>query len=158
MARCIPSHDNLIVIAERTARLDVVRIILGTFAHAFLLSEQIKAKYNSLLVDLFRETFCWLPLAHLLSNKVLPEKLGAWRSGCVRPLLSEGMGVGWVEGEGYRLLGSGAPCWAAHSIDCRVQVLVVHGGLFSRDGVTLDDIRAINRNMCARCTWTSARV
>jgi hypothetical protein len=25
---------------------------------------------------------------------------------------------------------------------------VVHGGLFSRDGVTLDDIRAINRNMC----------
>lgn len=29
------------------------------------------------------------------------------------------------------------------------QVLVVHGGLFSQDGVTLDDIRAIDRNMCA---------
>jgi hypothetical protein len=36
---------------------------------------QIKAKYNSLLVDLFRETFCWLPLAHLLSNKVLLAKM-----------------------------------------------------------------------------------
>lgn len=31
---------------------------------------QIRAKYNSVLVDLFRETFCWLPLAHLLSDKV----------------------------------------------------------------------------------------
>lgn len=56
---------------------------------------EIRAKYNSVLVDLFRETFCWLPLAHLLSEKVL----------------------------------------------------VVHGGLFSQDGVTLDDIRAIDRNM-----------
>lgn len=57
---------------------------------------QIKAKYNNLLVELFRETFCFLPLAHCLNSKVL----------------------------------------------------VLHGGLFSQDGVTLDDIRKVDRNMC----------
>lgn len=46
------------------------------------------------MANFFRETFCWLPLAHLLNNRVL----------------------------------------------------VVHGGLFSKDTVTLDDIRAIDRN------------
>jgi diadenosine tetraphosphatase ApaH/serine/threonine PP2A family protein phosphatase len=59
---------------------------------------QVKAKYNSMLVDVFRETFNWLPLAYVLGGKVL----------------------------------------------------VVHGGLFSRDGVTLDDIRKIDRNRCMR--------
>lgn len=54
---------------------------------------QVRAKYNSTLVDVFREAFCTLPLGFVL----------------------------------------------AHS------VLVVHGGLFSRDGVTLDEMRAVDR-------------
>ena len=59
---------------------------------------QVKAKYNATMADLFREAFCWLPLAHCLNGKVL----------------------------------------------------VVHGGLFSRDGVTLDELRQIDRFRCAR--------
>lgn len=46
---------------------------------------------------------------------------------------------------------------AEFGVHCLVQVLVVHGGLFSRDGVTLDDIRAINRNMYASCDAVSMR-
>lgn len=61
---------------------------------------QVKAKYNGQLVELFREVFCHLPLAHCLNSRVL----------------------------------------------------VVHGGLFSQDGVTLDDIRKVDRNMCAAPT------
>lgn len=54
---------------------------------------EVKAKYSSNMVDLFRETFCWLPLAHVLNKRVF----------------------------------------------------VVHGGLFAKDGVTLDDLRKIDR-------------
>ena len=53
----------------------------------------MKHKYNAMMADIFKETFCWLPLGHVLNKRVL----------------------------------------------------VVHGGLFSRDSVKLDDIRAINR-------------
>ena len=31
---------------------------------------QVKAKYTATMVDLFRETFCWLPLAHVLNKRV----------------------------------------------------------------------------------------
>lgn len=55
---------------------------------------QVKHKYNGTVMDLFRELFCWLPLAHVINKRVI----------------------------------------------------VVHGGLFARDGVTLDDIRKIDRN------------
>ncbi|KAK9806971.1 hypothetical protein WJX72_009035 [[Myrmecia] bisecta] len=54
---------------------------------------EVKHKYNAIMADLFRETFCWLPLAHVLDGRVL----------------------------------------------------VVHGGLFSQDEVTLDDLRRIDR-------------
>lgn len=54
---------------------------------------EVKAKYTPLLADLFRETFCALPLCHVLGGAVF----------------------------------------------------VVHGGLFARDGVTLDDLRAVDR-------------
>ena len=53
---------------------------------------QVKHKYNAIMADIFKETFCWLPLGHVLNKRVL----------------------------------------------------VVHGGLCSRDGVKLDDIKAIN--------------
>ena len=57
---------------------------------------QVKHKYNGTVMDIFRELFCWLPLAHVINKRVI----------------------------------------------------VVHGGLFARDGVTLDDIRKIDRNRC----------
>ncbi len=55
---------------------------------------QISHKFSAQMVELFRDTFCWLPLAHVLDNRVL----------------------------------------------------VVHGGLFSKDGVKLSDIRSIDRH------------
>lgn len=55
---------------------------------------EVKSKYTSQMGELFTEVFNWLPLAHLIQNKIL----------------------------------------------------VMHGGLFSSDSVTLDDIRAIDRN------------
>lgn len=52
------------------------------------------------MIELFRDTFCWLPLAHVLDKRVM----------------------------------------------------VVHGGLFSKDGVKLSDIRSIDRHRCALLT------
>lgn len=37
-------------------------------------------------------------------------------------------------------------CWLPLAHCLCGKVLVVHGGLFSRDGVTLDEIRRIDRN------------
>lgn len=39
-------------------------------------------------------------------------------------------------------------CWLPLVHVLNGKVMVVHGGLFSQEGVTLDDIRAIDRNMC----------
>ena len=55
---------------------------------------QITHKFSSQMIELFRDTFCWLPLAHVLDNRVI----------------------------------------------------VVHGGLFSKDGVKLSDIKSIDRH------------
>lgn len=54
---------------------------------------EVRSKLNETFVELFAEVFCWLPLAHVINEKVF----------------------------------------------------VVHGGLFSTDGVKLSDIRAIDR-------------
>ncbi|KAL1555705.1 Serine/threonine-protein phosphatase 5 [Salvia divinorum] len=54
---------------------------------------EVRSKLNDTFVELFAEVFCWLPLAHVINNKVF----------------------------------------------------IVHGGLFSVDGVKLSDIRAIDR-------------
>jgi len=54
---------------------------------------EVKDKYTEAAYEMFQETFCALPLAYVIMNKVL----------------------------------------------------VLHGGLFSKDGVKLDDIRNINR-------------
>lgn len=55
---------------------------------------EVKAKYTPKMAELFTEVFNWVPLAHLINNKVL----------------------------------------------------VMHGGLFSDDSVTLEDIRKTDRN------------
>jgi serine/threonine-protein phosphatase 5 len=31
---------------------------------------EVKSKYNSTMVEVFRETFCWMPLGHVLGSKV----------------------------------------------------------------------------------------
>ena len=60
---------------------------------------QISHKFSSQMIELFRDTFCWLPLAHVLDSRVL----------------------------------------------------VVHGGLFSKDGVKLSDISSIDRHRQVQC-------
>ena len=55
---------------------------------------EVRQKFSQNLCDVFRETFCWLPVGHVLNGKVF----------------------------------------------------VVHGGLYARDGVTLDELRAVERN------------
>eukprot|EP00803_Ostreobium_quekettii_P011527 evm.model.scf_535.10 EVM.evm.TU.scf_535.10 scf_535:70266-75809(+) len=55
---------------------------------------EVKHKYNGTMAEIFRETFCWMPLAFVLGGKVL----------------------------------------------------VLHGGLFTQDGVTLEDINKLDRN------------
>ena len=55
---------------------------------------EVRHKYNDILAETFRETFCWLPLGIVMNQKVL----------------------------------------------------VVHGGLFSRDGVKLEELNRIDRN------------
>jgi len=54
---------------------------------------EVKHKYNQEMADYFTDVYNWLPLGHVIHNKVM----------------------------------------------------VTHGGLFSKDGVTLDDIRAVDR-------------
>ena len=55
---------------------------------------EIQAKYTNQMAEVFRETFCWLPLAYIINRKVF----------------------------------------------------VVHGGLFTSDNVTIDDLQKIERN------------
>lgn len=59
--------------------------------HGF--EKEVLAKLNETVMDMFSDTFCCLPLAHVLNRKII----------------------------------------------------VLHGGLFSRDGVTLSDIKSIHR-------------
>lgn len=70
---------------------------------------EVKAKYDSKLMDMFSLVFCYLPIAFCVNKKVL----------------------------------------------------VMHGGLFSKDGVTLDDIRKVDRireppdsGIMCECLWS----
>jgi diadenosine tetraphosphatase ApaH/serine/threonine PP2A family protein phosphatase len=77
---------------------------------------EILHRYGGSVYDLFCEAFCLLPLAAVLHGDPSEENVGRARSLLVSPLSPQN------------------------------QVLVLHGGLFSSDDVTLDDIRAVNRD------------
>jgi serine/threonine-protein phosphatase 5 len=71
---------------------------------------EVKAKGTELMLKLFHETFCCLPLAYVVEKKIFVSFFF----------------------QGKFLL-------------VKITFECVHGGLFSEDGVTLDDIRKINR-------------
>lgn len=85
---------------------------------------EVKAKYTAQMFQLFSEVFQWLPLAQCINNKVLV------RNG---PVTSYVIYVILVVL--YRII---------FPFVQRSQVM--HGGLFSEDGVTLEDLRKIDRN------------
>ena len=90
--------------------------------------------YSADMVELFTEVYNWLPLAHLINNKVM---------------------VGYKHMKMRVLsLPSVSDCFPfiilflnySHFNTPCVDFQVMHGGLFSRDDVTLDEIRKIERN------------
>lgn len=81
---------------------------------------EVRAKYSAAMVEVFRETFNWLPLGFVLCGA--------------------GAGGG---GDGGAADGSSGDSGSGGSSGARV--MVVHGGLFSRDGVKLDELRSIKR-------------
>jgi serine/threonine-protein phosphatase 5 len=81
---------------------------------------EVKAKYTAQMSELFTEVYNWLPLAHCLNSRVLVSMLG------------------WTNFFFCRCL-----CVRLMRLVC---LQVMHGGLFSRDDVTLDEIRNIDRN------------
>lgn len=88
---------------------------------------EVKAKYTAQMFQLFSEVFQWLPLAQCINNKVLVSNVARrmfWLCLCEH----------WV----LRCL---SPFCLSKSF-CQV----MHGGLFSEDGVTLEDLRKIDRN------------
>lgn len=82
---CYPNHFHMLRGNHETRNMNKVYGFEG----------EVKEKYDESVMNLFSEVFCCLPLAAVISSKVL----------------------------------------------------VLHGGLFSRDGITLGDIRGINRFM-----------
>ena len=72
------------------------------------------------MMALFTDIFQWLPLGHVIESKV--------RGG-------GGVGVGG---------GAGAGAGEEQAVDETVQVLVVHGGLFSKDETTLEEVRKVS--------------
>lgn len=80
--------------------------------------DEVKSKYTAQMADLFTEVYNWLPLAHCINTKIL-----------------------------VRINFSFIYCIIIHRLNRFVFSLkVMHGGLFSRDGVTLDEIRGTDRN------------
>lgn len=85
---------------------------------------EVKAKYTAQMFELFSEVFEWLPLAQCINGKVLVRPRGHWSG----------------------VLGGGL-CTPPHTLPPPSPCpQIMHGGLFSEDGVTLDDIRKIERN------------
>jgi len=133
---------------------------------------EVKAKFSALMLDVFREVFNWLPLAFVIREKVRGGGSGCvavWVGGGLLAWL-----VGWVGStvsttcsflELLLLLQTAAgtntstpnPIPKPHPHQTppppnptptkpHPQVFVLHGGLFSRDDVSLDDLRKVHRN------------
>ena len=79
---------------------------------------EIQAKYNTQMADVFREVFCWLPLGHIINDKVRTSS----------PPLSL------------------PPFADPPNLPPLFQAFVVHGGLFSSDEVTIGDLQTFDRN------------
>jgi len=79
---------------------------------------EAKSKHGEMTYKLFAHVFTALPLGCLISATLPPTEVAAPPPALEAPILSP---------EG------------------RKRYMVVHGGLFSKDGVTLDDIRSIDR-------------
>lgn len=80
---------------------------------------EVRSKYSPQMSDLFTEVYNWLPLCHLINKKILVKNE-----------------------EKLRNLGN-----SFKKFNCFFFLIkVMHGGLFSEDGVKLDDLRKIDRN------------
>ena len=131
----------------------------------------MKAKYNATMLDVFREVFNWLPLAFVINSKVGGGSAGSETGlGAIVPDPTDGP-RGFQRCRATHL---GCFCAQPDHLPLRPrthqqldtpqppptpdplpppsspppppQVLVVHGGLFSKDDVTLDDLRKVHRN------------
>lgn len=80
---------------------------------------EVRAKYTAQMCELFTEVYNRLPLAHCISSKILVSGLCSSTAGFVLFMLHVVI------------------------VSCGQ---VMHGGLFSNDDVTLDDIRKVDRN------------
>lgn len=87
---------------------------------------EVKSKYSAQMAELFTEVYNWLPLAHCLNNKVLVSEFFNFYD------------IPFLNFQRYFLI----------SLIFLLLLLlkVMHGGLFSRDDVTLKEIREIDRN------------
>uniref|UniRef100_R7VX63 Serine/threonine-protein phosphatase 5 n=1 Tax=Columba livia TaxID=8932 RepID=R7VX63_COLLI len=111
---------------------------------------EVKAKYTAQMFALFSEVFEWLPLAQCINGRVLPWgdpslwlPLAQCINGRVLPWGDPSLWLPLAQCINGRVLPWGVPDQVQGIIG---RVLIMHGGLFSEDGVTLDDIRKIERN------------
>lgn len=110
---------------------------------------EVKAKYSASFAELFHETFCWLPLGFVLNGARgcappcmpphTPLRVCTRMQPCLWPALRTHSRVM------RRARPHARACVWPGARACAGKVLVVHGGLFTRDDVTLDEMRAIDR-------------
>nr|XP_018899904.1 PREDICTED: serine/threonine-protein phosphatase 5-like [Bemisia tabaci] len=103
------------------------------------LTEESDRKYPGNSVEVlhgFWEVFRWLPLALIIRGNVLKKVDSSWSgTNLIRPIIWGRKMYNRFTGQ--RKIGAYAP---SHG-----RILVVHAGLFSKPGVTLDDIQRIER-------------
>lgn len=106
---------------------------------------EVKAKYTAQMYELFSEVFEWLPLAQCINGKVLVRAAAGTPLAPSPTHYPSGPHVGRCAGEVS--WGWGVDVFGASPHSCpHPEPQIMHGGLFSEDGVTLDDIRKIERN------------
>ncbi|CAI5978303.1 unnamed protein product [Closterium sp. NIES-65] len=107
---------------------------------------EVKAKCGEPMVELFADVFCCLPASsHTSSHPPLSSSLCPLSRTSMNRIYGFDGEVKAKCGEPMVELFADVFCCLplAHVISSRV--FVVHGGLFSKDGVSLDDVRGINR-------------